>query len=253
MPDWSPEGLAAARAEMQALRASLEMTADGVAGLRDVASRDRALAAAFLDVQLAEDESIHFARGNPSLAAGEAIFGAISLMTRPFAAAGDRADAAASRLSGVPAFLAGARRSIAPAVPEAWRIRTLRECDGADRLLCDSVPRWIAVDAIDAARAATLLSAARQAREAFDEFRRWLTFEVKPAPADRYACGADLFDLLLTRGHWCTRSRSGLLADARAALDEAIARAGERASRIADGGWPEVRARLADAHPSADD
>jgi hypothetical protein len=114
------------------------------------------------------------------------------------------------------------------------------------------MPRWIAVDAIDAARAATLLSAARQAREAFDEFRRWLTFEVKPAPADRYACGADLFDLLLTRGHWCTRSRSGLLADARAALDEAIARVGERASRIADGGWPEVRARLADAHPSAD-
>src|SRR5712691_4121606 len=164
LPDWSPDGLAAARAEMQALRPSLETPA--TADLRDVESRDRGLAAAFLDIQLAEDESPHFARGNPSLAAGEAIFGAISLMTRPFAAVGDRADAAVSRLSGVPAFLAGARRSIAPAVPEAWRIRTLRECDGADRLLCDSMPRWIAVDAIDAARAATLLSAARQAREA---------------------------------------------------------------------------------------
>src|SRR5712691_5943976 len=193
LPDWSPEGLAAARAEMQALRASLEMTADGVAGLRDVASRDRALAAAFLDVQLAEDESIHFARGNPSLAAGEAIFGAISLMTRPFAAAGDRADAAASRLSAVPSFLAGAQRSIAPAVPEAWRIRTLRECDGADRLLGASLSRWIAVEAIGDARAADLHAAALRACEAVDEFRHWLTLEIRSASPDRYACGPELF------------------------------------------------------------
>src|SRR5712692_2298016 len=74
LPDWSPEGLAAARAEMQSLRASLEMSApaatcseprwrgearsqsgasegwpaDGVGLPGDVASRDRALAAAFL-------------------------------------------------------------------------------------------------------------------------------------------------------------------------------------------------------------
>src|SRR5438128_8861020 len=94
LPDWSPDGLAAARGEMQALRASLETPAgaaggserwrgrpearpqsgasedwpaDDVADLRASASRDRALAAAFLDVQLAEDESMHFARGNPSL------------------------------------------------------------------------------------------------------------------------------------------------------------------------------------------
>ena len=251
LPDWSPDGLAAARAEMQALRPSLERPA--TADLRDVESRDRALAAAFLDIQLAEDESPHFARGNPSLAAGEAIFGAISLMTRPFAAVGDRADAAVSRLSAVPSFLAGARRSIAPAVPEAWRIRTLRECDGADRLLGASLSRWIAVEAIDDARAADLHAAALRACEAFDEFRHWLTLEIRSASADRYACGPDLFDLLLTRGHWCTRSRSDLLADARAALDEALVRVDERASRIADGGWPEVQARLADAHPSADD
>src|SRR5216683_803384 len=168
LPDWSPGGLAGALDEMRALRAAIELpVALRAAGitvapaarcapsetpadpppLADVAARDRALAAAFLDIQIAEHESVHFARGNPSLAAGEAIFGVISLMTRPFAASGDRADAAASRLSGVPAFLAGARRSIAPAVPEAWRIRTLRECDGADRLLGASLSHWIAVEA----------------------------------------------------------------------------------------------------------
>src|SRR5260370_21888129 len=94
LPDWSPDGLAGALDEMRALRASLETPAAPRAGierpadppgLANVAARDRALAATFLDIQIAEHESIHFARGNPSLAAGEAIFGAISLMTRPFA------------------------------------------------------------------------------------------------------------------------------------------------------------------------
>src|SRR5258708_14749609 len=82
LPDWSPEGLEASRTEMLQLRAELETPAaaatsseplrrgradarsesgasQGGAGdlatLRDVASRDRALAAAFLDIQLAED------------------------------------------------------------------------------------------------------------------------------------------------------------------------------------------------------
>jgi hypothetical protein len=280
LPDWSPEGLEASRAEMQQLRAQLETPAaaatgseplwrgraearseasasEGWAGdlttLRDVVSRDRALAWAFLDIQLAEDDSAHFARGNPSLAAGEAIFGAISLMTRQFATVGARADAVIARLSAIPAFLAGARRSMTAGLPLEWREKTLRECDGADRLLGDGLSRWIAVEAIDAARALALIEAARRARGAFDEFRRWLTSEAGAARPDRYASGADLFDLLLTRGHWCTRSRSDLLAEARVALDEALARLHEQATKIAADGWPEVQERLAAAHPTTAD
>ena len=279
LPDWSPEGLAGARAEMQSVRSSLEPVstvaveadarvapgtdaeirpcAEGMkpnrGTLRDVASRDVALAEAFLDMQLAEDDSAHFARGNPSLAAGEAIFGAIGLMTRPFADVAARADAVISRLSAVPAFLAGARRSITAGVPHEWRGKTLRECDGADRLLGDGITRWIAVEEIDDARAQALVAAARRAREAVDEFRCWLMREVAPAAPDRYACGSELFDLLLTRGHWCTRPRSELLAEARAALDEALARVDERAKAIANDGWVEVQARLAGMHPSTAD
>jgi hypothetical protein len=252
LPDWSPHGLAAARAEMIELRRSLQAAVD-LAATDDVAVRDRALAAAFLDVQIAEDASLHFARGNPSLAVGEAIFGAIDLMTRPFAPVAERVDAAISRLSAVPDFLRGARASIATSVPDEWRIKTLGECDGADRLLGDGVRRWMAVDSIDEVRAASLVSAARRAQDGFDDIRRWLTRDVAPAAAKRYACGSDLFDLLLTRGHWCTRSRSELLSEARAALDEALARVDERAKHIADGGWPEVQARLSDTHPSTAD
>ena len=189
LPDWSPEGLAAARDEMMALRATLGAPSTDSAVLRDGGSRDRALAAAFLDIQLAEDASVQFSRGNPSLAAGEAIFGLVSLMTRPFAAIGQRADAAIARLAAVPAFLTGATRSITEGVPPEWRARTLRECDGADRLLDDGVSRWIAIESIDDGRAQRLEAAARSARQAFDDFRRWLMREAAPAGPDRYACG----------------------------------------------------------------
>jgi hypothetical protein len=265
LPDWSPDGLAGAADEMRALRAAIDppaaLRAAGgthadLPALADVAARDRALAAAFLDIQVAEHESTHFARGNPSLAAGEAIFGAISLMTRPFAPVADRVDAAAARLSAIPSFLAGATLTLATlstGVPEEWRLKALRECEGADRLLGDGMARWIAVDAVDDRRAAALLGAARGARAAFDEFRRWLTRGLAPVPPARYACGGRLFDLLLTRGHWCTQARPSLLADARAALDEALARVDEGARRIAAGGWPEVQERLAAAHPAPAD
>jgi hypothetical protein len=253
LPDWSPDGLNAARDEMTALRRSIQ-TPDPEAAdvLADVTARDRALAAAFLDIQLAEDRGAHFVRGNPSLAAGEATFGAISLMTRRFAPVADRADAAIARLSAVPAFLTGARQAMTTGIRPEWRDRTLRECDGADRLFGEGVDRWLAVEAIDDRRAKALVTAARGARHAFDDLRAWLTRPAVTASGG-YACGPDTFDLLLGRGHWCARSRADLLTEARSALDEALARVHERSREIADGGWPEVQARLAARHPSTAD
>src|SRR5512140_2355976 len=103
LPDWSPDGLAASADEMRSLRAALD-PADMQAGgtgrsedLRDVRARDVQLAIAFLDVQLAELDSQHFKRGNPSLVLGEVAFAVISLITRPFAPAADRARSLARR------------------------------------------------------------------------------------------------------------------------------------------------------------
>src|ERR1700746_3676870 len=112
---------------MRLLRASICGDDAAPAALRDVRDRDRALATAFLDVQIAEMESLHFQRGNPSLAIGEAAFGIISLITRPFAPATDRADAVAGRLDAFPAFLDGAQRSIADGVPGEWRTKAMKE------------------------------------------------------------------------------------------------------------------------------
>jgi uncharacterized protein (DUF885 family) len=286
LPDWSPDGLASAVDEMRTLRSALVSTRGPDVTLRDVAARDRELATAFLDVQIAEHESDHFQRGNPSLAIGEAVFATIALMTRPFAAVADRADAASARLTAVPVFLEGARRSLVAPVPDEWRIKCLRECDGADRLLRDGIGRWIALERIDDSSANRLKRAAERAGPAFESFRDWLERGAGPAanhgPADRlrqgyrgppklhataeaghdgqsrggnhrYGCGAELFDLLLARGHWCERRRTTLAAEAKQALDEALEQLHARARAIAPGGWPEVQQRLMSAHPAPDD
>src|SRR5580765_8569589 len=145
LPDWSPDGLAAAVDGMKTLRGALEAARPPAASLHNVAERDRQLALSFLDTQIAEHESSGFQRGNPSLALGEAIFGVIALMTRPFAPVAERAASAIARLTALPDFLDGARRSIAGPVPDAWRLKCLRECHGASILLGDGILRWIAL------------------------------------------------------------------------------------------------------------
>src|SRR5436190_20592116 len=112
LPDWSPEGLDAAVDEMRGVRGAL------AAGPQ---TRDGELAAAFLDIQVAEHDGRHFQRGNPSLAIGEVAFGIISLMTRPFADADVRAAAAAGRLGAASTFLSGARRSMTHGIVDIWR------------------------------------------------------------------------------------------------------------------------------------
>jgi len=272
LPDWSPEGLASAAGEMRTLRSTLLAARGSEAAVRDVAGRDLELAIAFLDVQIAEHESGHFYHANPSLAAGEAIFGTIALMTRPFAGLADRAAAAISRLTAVAPFLDGARRSIAAPVRDEWRTRCLRECEGARRLLRDGIRRWIAIEGIEDTLAGGLTRAATQAGAAFEGFREWLEGADSPAlrepqgrPEPRrraaeaghyvgwYACGPELFDLLLARGHWCDRSRTTLAAEAQQGLDETLEQLHARARAIAPGGWPEVQERLLRAHPTAAD
>ena len=247
LPDWSPDGLASALDEMRALRASLAPASS--ASLLDVAARDRALALSFVDLQIAEIESRHFQRGNPSLAAGEAIFGVIALMTRPFAPIAPRADAAIARLAAIPAFLDGARRSIDDGIPDEWRAKCLRECEGAARLLGDGIRHWIVVEAIDYRRGHQLIAAAGRAADAFEQFKTWIAGDAASAPAARYACGPDLLATFLTRGHWCRRPAAALAAEAQHALDEALETVTTRAMAIAPGGWPEVQQRLNAAHP----
>jgi hypothetical protein len=250
LPDWSPDGLAAATDEMRRLRNSIDAVPEDLASLRDVGLRDRALAAAFLEIQIAELTSLHFQRGNPSLALGEAAFGIISLITRAFAPAAQRARSLAGRLEAVPAFLAGAKQSIGDGVPEPWRAKCLHECEGATRLLNSGVAAWLAVESLDDRR---VLRGCETAAAAVEEYRRWLTHDVQAAPPERLAVGTALFNLLLNRGHYCTETAASLGARGTVALDEALAELDRRARLTAPGGYAEVQARLAGTHPAAAD
>jgi hypothetical protein len=247
LPDYSPEGIGTAVDEMRTILASLEAIHPNGSSLRDVATRDLALAASFLEVQIAEAESLHFQRGNPSLALGEAVFGIVSLITRPFAPASQRARSLRGRLDAIPHFLAGARRSIVDGIPDHWRSKCLHECEGATRLLQTGVATWLAAESLDDPG---VIRAAEAAAASVDEYRRWLTNEAAAAPAARYSAGAPLFDLLLKRGHHCQHTASALATEARKALDDALELLDRRSRAAAPGGYAEVQARLAEARPS---
>jgi uncharacterized protein DUF885 len=248
LPDWSPDRLASAIDEMRRLRGSMDGGDASAGALRDVRVRDRALAASFLDVQIAETEGVHFQRGNPSLAIGEAAFSIIALITRPFAPASQRLNAVVARLDAMKFFLDGARRSIAngiPGIPDEWRLKALKECDGAERLVGDGVRRWLALESLPDER---VHAAAERACAAIDAFRHWLVKDARSAPDDRYAVGPDTLDLLIAKGHWCTADRTGLAASARDVLEQALAVLETRARTA--GGWPAVQNRLASDHPT---
>jgi hypothetical protein len=246
LPDWSPDGLDAAIGELRQLRASLH---DGSKDrdLRDTPARDEALAASFLDIQIAELESDHFQRGNPSLVVSEAAFGIISLVTRPFAPAQQRLDALVGRLRAIPAFLDGAQRAMPSNVRDEWRAKALKECDGAQRIVGAGLRRWLMSERLPEDR---VRPAADSAAAAIDRFQQWLT-STPDADGDSYAAGGEMLDLLIARGHWCDVSRRELAAGARDALDRALSDLDRRARAAAPGGWPDVQDRLTNRHPTA--
>src|SRR5262249_21555245 len=183
------------------------------------------------------------------LAIGEAAFGIISLITRPFAPATERADALVGRLDALPAFLDGALCSIAAGVPSEWRTKAMKECEGVERLLGDGLRRWLSLESLDDRR---VRPAAERAGAGVDRFRQRLAKEVTDAGPARYAAGPDWLDLLIARGHWCATDRRTLAAAARDALDNALAALDRRAKAAAPGGWPEGQDRLTAAHPTTD-
>jgi hypothetical protein len=271
LPDWSLEGLEALDDEMRSLGSELAAshpTPSTPAAFRSSPELlDAELARGFLEIQRAEIASLHGPRGNPALWTGEAIFSVISLMIRDFAPVGDRVEAATARLEGIQDFVSGfddeRRHSRRPAgttnilqparygIPQPWMARALRDCDGASVLLDDGIERWIAEANLAPADATRLRSAATGARAALASFIARVTRET-PAPDDAMACGPELFDLLLTRGHYCTRSRADLLGEARTRFAEERARLDVMAREIADS-WETAEDRLAADHPAPDE
>lgn len=244
LPDWSPDGLAAAAVEMRALRQELaaagRVTDDLVRAFPDAV--DLALADAFLEIQIAEHEGPHFYRGNPALWTGEAIFSIVSLVTRDFAPVEERLTAAVLRLRAIPEFLASARATLSDS-PEAWTAKALQECHAAEILFGHSLPAWLPSSGASPAVTRAAIVECATARSAFTAFTVWLRDTLPPAKTDRYSAGKSFVELLVRRGHWWTGPVPALLDDAGAALDEAT-------RALTEMGWPEAQAQIAAQHPS---
>jgi Bacterial protein of unknown function (DUF885) len=148
---------------------------------------DRQLAEGFLRIERWELTSPHFARNNPTLFTGEAIFGVISLLLRHDLPFEDRLRSAQPRLALIPDFLETAAQQLESA-PAAWIARARRECTGAQLLFQDLQQP--------------------EAEQAFARFDVFLETSVRPT--DMYACGAEAFALLLREGHFLDLSVDSL-------------------------------------------
>ena len=256
LPDWSSSGLASLDEDMASLYIALSLAhpapaTDG-AYAHDAELLDAELARAFLEIQRAENTSMHGIRGNPSLWTGEAVFSVIGLMIRDFAPIGERVRSATARLNSIPAFLADGDAMLRRRpVPTPWMARANRECEGALLLIDRGLPAWLAAGTVDRADADALTAAGARARSAFVAFNASVS-DLPAANDSAMACGSELYDVLLRRGHQCTRGRADLLADARAQLAVERNRLAAMAGDVS-GSWEAAQEQMAAEHPAPSD
>ena len=252
LPDWSRDGLAVMDDEMRSLGEALAReypsppSASAFRSSPDLL--DAELARGFLEIQRAENASLHGPRGNPALWTGEAIFSIIAVMIRDFAPPEVRADVAERRAECTAGFLS---RHVDTPLPRRWVDRAARDWEGAAILLQEGFRRWTAALNLSSPRTKELLSAAAGASRHLREFATSLR-SLPESPESAMACGPELFDLLLSRGHFCLQSRADILAEVRERFDAAQSEL-ERMARAAAGSWQDVQANLAADHPSPDE
>lgn len=223
--------------------------ADWRALAADPLALDAALAGSALAVRTTEFDSRHFHDRNPALWTGEAIFGAVALMIRPFAPRDARLGALESRLLAVPEFLSAMRREIVGRVPSRWIDRARRECLAAARLFDRGLTQWLEEEPVDSGAATRVRAAGQQAAASFASCADGLA-ELRVAGEHEYGVGGAALDALISDGHWCTESFDVLLQRALTELDAARAQLEDGIREVA--GTPEAfQSALAADHATA--
>jgi hypothetical protein len=247
LPDVSEQGLGDMLADAESLLTQLR--ALPVEQLSEAAALDRQLAEGFLEIQRWELADGRFSWRNPSALIGEAAFGAISLLRRPFAPIEQRLDSANARVAAIPDLLAQGRASLRD-MPAAWIERALDECAGTLKLLGEGVERLAQEHP---AQAQALTRAAGDAAAAVREFEVFLMDEQGRAASDGYACGAEALDLLLRRGHFLSHSADEIERYAEEQFAASQAYLSEHARDFGAASGSEALGQLADIHPSVQD
>jgi hypothetical protein len=209
-------------------------------------SLDRKLAEGFLRIQGWEYGSQHFQQGNPCVYTGEAAFGILSLLRRPFAPLAERLEAVTARIGGIPALLAQGRTAL-DAAPAPWIERAVDECRGILALLQDGLPQLLAEHGLEHT---DLLAAATNATRATAEFQHWLETELSRSDDTQCACGEEAFDRYLRYGHFLPQSAQEIAAYAEAQIEECAAYLAEHAADIGAADWRGALAQQAAQHPT---
>jgi uncharacterized protein (DUF885 family) len=248
LPDFSPHGTADALAAVQAIRARLRRLPPEP--LTDAERLDRRLAEGALDILAWESGSRHFHQGNPCVYTGEAVFGVMALLLRPFAPLEVRLRGAVERMKAIPAFLEQGRANVRRA-PAAWTARAIRECEGALAFFERGVDIFIRDEGVGAmgVGASKVRTATDAAAAAFRDFRMYLSTDLSANVSDDYACGAEALDLLLRRGHFLDMDSAAVLAFGRQHLIAAESRLRETAAVLGVAEWREGLRKLTDVHP----
>ncbi len=244
LPDYSEQALADGAAEIEALAHRFRsLPAEPQA---EAEALDRTLAEGALAIERWEHASAHFYRSNPCGYTGEAVFGVIALLLRPFAPVRERLEAAVARMGAIPRLLAQGRENVRQA-PSAWTDLAIRECTGARLLFREGIgvflqEHGLADDRVEAAAA--------QAEGAFGRFQAFLERDLREQSTDAYACGEEALDLLVRRGHFLPWDAPALLAlgEEQAAVCEQSLEAQARDAGMPD--WRTALAHLADQHPT---
>ena len=244
LPDFTENGAGDTLAEMEELLARLASLPDEP--LSPIQKIDRDLAEGFLKIQSWEYRSNHFQRGNPCTYTGEAVFGLISLFLTPFAPLAVRLASAVARMEAIPAFLEQGRLNLRQA-PPAWTGRAIRECQGALAFLEEGVDTLVLEESISAPR---FRSAAGKAAAAFRSFQSYLEDDLSAHPAQEYACGEQVFDLLMRQGHFLDLDCEEIAAFAEQEVEIAQAYLAAHAADFGAATPAQALARLEDLHPT---
>jgi uncharacterized protein (DUF885 family) len=250
LPAYSDEGNQAAEREMLSLLEDLGSVPTD--GLNEAQRHDRELARGFLEIQLWENDSTHFHRGNPSLYTGEAIFSILALFHRDSEPVSERAASAIARMRQIPGFLELSRSAI-EAAPIPWTERAIREARSGEAFFARGIHLLAAERDIDSPE---LRAAARGAASAFEEHRQWLENELLQRPSDQIAAGREALDRYLQSGHMLPPERDSVWVEEYARRELAVAQDALREAAVAldpARSATELLASLSDLHPSVDE
>ena len=251
LPDWSRDARDTDVAELAELHDALFSAfppRNDSALATDIDAVDAELARANIDVRILETQSRFFHDRNPALWTGEAIFSSVSLLLRPTQPIEACTASIRARLRAIPAFLGAMPTALTEPVPAIWIDRATREARVFAAFLRGPLRLWFDEHWIVEAERQSITEAAADAAQAFDVAAQWLF--LLPHDVDTgYAIGADSYDILLQRGHFCAQSSSALLQRVLGDMPAAKARFHALATDVA--GSPEaLGARLADDRPA---